>query len=80
MKMKVEAVKYPEFNDNKAAGQKYAAREKTICIRGKNKNKIASLISMKKGQLRKQLDDAGAKPWVILVILGNQFFFEYHES
>ena len=61
MKMKVEAVKYPEFNDNKAAGQKYSAREKTICIRGKNKNKIASLISMKKGQLRKQLDGVGAK-------------------
>ena len=32
MKMKVEAVKYPEFNDNRAAGQKYAAREKRICI------------------------------------------------
>lgn len=61
MKMKVEAVKYPEFNDNRAAGQKYAAREKRICIQGKNKNKIASLIGMKKGQLRKQVDGIGAK-------------------
>ena len=29
---------------------------------GKNKNKIASLISMKKRQLRKRLDSVGAKP------------------
>ena len=33
-----------------------------LLMKRKNTNKIASLISMKKGKLRKQLDDAGAKP------------------
>ena len=33
-----------------------------LLMKRKNTNKIANLISMKKGQLRKQLDDAGAKP------------------
>ena len=33
-----------------------------LLMKRKTTNKIASLISMKKGQSRKQLDDAGAKP------------------
>ena len=33
-----------------------------LLMKRKNTNKIASLICMKKGQLRKHLDDAGAKP------------------
>ena len=60
--MKVEAVKYAEINGSRAAGQKYTFVEKRICEWRKNKNEIASLMSMKKGQLRKRLDGAGAKP------------------
>ena len=61
-KMKIEAVKYAEINGNRAAGRKYAVDEKRIREWRKNKNKIASLVSMKKGKLRKRLDGGGAKP------------------
>ena len=54
--MKVEAVKYAEINGSRAAGRKYAVDEKRICEWRKNTDKIASLMSMKKGQLRKGLD------------------------
>ena len=60
--MKVEAVKYAEINGNRAAGRKYPADEKRIRKWRKNKNKIASLMSMKKGQLGKRLDGARTKP------------------
>ena len=61
-KMKVEAVKYVVINGNRAAGQKCTVDEKRTRKCWKNKNKIASLMSMKKEQLRKRLDVAAAKP------------------
>ena len=62
-KMKVEAVKYAEINGNRVPGRrKYAVYEKRIREWQKNKNKIASLMSMKRGQLRKRQDGAGVKP------------------
>ena len=49
-KIKVEAVEYAKINGNRAAGRKYAVDEKRIREWRKIKNKIASLMSMKKGQ------------------------------
>ena len=46
-----------------AAGRKYAADEERIREWRKNKNNTASLMSMKKGQLRKQQDGTRVKPF-----------------
>ena len=54
-KMKAEAVKYTEISGNMAVGRKYAVDEKRIRKWRKNENKLASLMNIKKGQLRKRL-------------------------
>ena len=56
---KVEAVNYAKINGNRAAGQKYDIDGKRIDEWRKNKNKIGSLMSMKKEHLRNRLDGAG---------------------
>ena len=58
---KMKAVKYAEITSNRTAGRKCSVDEKRIREWQKNKNKIVSLMSMKKGQLRKQLHGVGAK-------------------
>ena len=61
-KWKLETVKYADIHGNRATGRKYAVDEKRIHEWRRNKNKIVSLMSMKKGELRKRLDGAQAKP------------------